>query len=192
VHKVLEASQHWTVPLQCEPLAPQTTPQILRGIQDIIATNEELTLDGILPPAGDGDPSPQFVLNLGPAANGNKFDLTSNDASTLLRLLMPDSRTQGGRLTFAGAIDVEASGLPFAGDLAVSSFKLTRSPLLARLLMLSSMSGILSTFQGEGLSIDTMTAGINTATGKALLEAAIRKQQAADFPRPLFSADTAQ
>src|SRR5678815_1880294 len=46
--KVLEASQHVIVPLQCEPLALQTTPQILRGIQDIVATNDELTLDGIL------------------------------------------------------------------------------------------------------------------------------------------------
>ncbi len=46
--KVLEASQHVIVPLQCEPLALQTTPQILRGIQDVVATNQELTLDGIL------------------------------------------------------------------------------------------------------------------------------------------------
>ena len=35
-------------PLQCEPLALQTTPQILRAIQEIAATNSELTLDGIL------------------------------------------------------------------------------------------------------------------------------------------------
>jgi chromosome partitioning protein len=48
VHKVLEASQHVIVPLQCEPLALQTTPQILRGIQEIVVKNEELTLDGIL------------------------------------------------------------------------------------------------------------------------------------------------
>lgn len=48
VHKVLQGSQHVIVPLQCEPLALQTTPQILRGIQEIIACNEELTLDGIL------------------------------------------------------------------------------------------------------------------------------------------------
>jgi chromosome partitioning protein len=48
VRRVLEASQHVLVPLQCEPLALQTTPQILRGIQDIAATNEQLTLDGIL------------------------------------------------------------------------------------------------------------------------------------------------
>lgn len=45
---VLAASQHVIVPLQCEPLALQTTPQILRGIQDVVSTNEQLTLDGIL------------------------------------------------------------------------------------------------------------------------------------------------
>lgn len=48
VHQVLEASQHVVVPLQCEPLALQTTPQILRGLQDIAERNPELTLDGIL------------------------------------------------------------------------------------------------------------------------------------------------
>jgi chromosome partitioning protein len=46
--RVLEASQHVIVPLQAEPLALQTTPQILRGIQDVVRVNEELTLDGIL------------------------------------------------------------------------------------------------------------------------------------------------
>ena len=46
--RVLEASEHVIVPLQCEPLALQTTPQILRGIQAVIAVNERLTLDGIL------------------------------------------------------------------------------------------------------------------------------------------------
>jgi chromosome partitioning protein len=48
VRRVLESSQHVVVPLQCEPLAMQTTPQILRGIQDIVHDNEELTLDGLL------------------------------------------------------------------------------------------------------------------------------------------------
>jgi chromosome partitioning protein len=48
VQRVLAASDRAIVPLQSEPLALQTTPQILRGIQEIIATNEGLTLDGIL------------------------------------------------------------------------------------------------------------------------------------------------
>ena len=58
VRRVLESSQHVIVPLQCEPLALQTTPQILRAIQEVVAVNEELTLDGILltmyDPSNDG------------------------------------------------------------------------------------------------------------------------------------------
>ena len=46
--RVLASSQHVVVPLQCEPLALQTTPQILRAIQDMVAENTELTLEGIL------------------------------------------------------------------------------------------------------------------------------------------------
>jgi len=47
-HRVLTLSQHVLVPLQCEPLALQTTPQILRGIQEIAATNPDLVFDGIV------------------------------------------------------------------------------------------------------------------------------------------------
>jgi chromosome partitioning protein len=46
--RVLRASQHVLVPLQAEPLALQTTPQILRGIQDLIDQNDALTLEGLL------------------------------------------------------------------------------------------------------------------------------------------------
>lgn len=48
VQRVLEASQHAIVPLQAEPLALQTTPQILRAIQEVAGRNPELTLDGLL------------------------------------------------------------------------------------------------------------------------------------------------
>ncbi len=46
--RVLSHSQHVLVPLQCEPLALQTTTQILRAIRDASASNPELVLDGIL------------------------------------------------------------------------------------------------------------------------------------------------
>jgi chromosome partitioning protein len=48
VHRVLSASQHVLVPLQCEPLALQTTTQILRGIRASLAENSGLALAGIL------------------------------------------------------------------------------------------------------------------------------------------------
>jgi hypothetical protein len=119
-----------------------------------------LDLDGVLPPAAPRDPSPQFTLDLTPAAQGNAFVLTSNDASTLLRLLLPDVQTQGGRMKFTGTADLEAAGLPFSGDIVVRSFKLTHSPVLARLLMLSSLDGLVGTMQGQGLSFDSLTSNI--------------------------------
>jgi chromosome partitioning protein len=48
VLQALRGSQHVIVPLQTEPLALQTTPQILRGIQELVDENPELTLDGLL------------------------------------------------------------------------------------------------------------------------------------------------
>jgi chromosome partitioning protein len=46
--RALESSDRVLVPLQCEPLVLQTTPQILRGIQDVVTRHPHLTLDGIL------------------------------------------------------------------------------------------------------------------------------------------------
>jgi chromosome partitioning protein len=44
----LASADRVLVPLQAEPLALQTTPQILRGIQDIVTEHEHLVFDGIL------------------------------------------------------------------------------------------------------------------------------------------------
>lgn len=46
--RVLAHSQHVVVPLQCEPLALQTTTQILRAIREAAVGNPALVLDGIL------------------------------------------------------------------------------------------------------------------------------------------------
>jgi chromosome partitioning protein len=46
--RVLAHSQHVIVTLQCEPLALQTTTQILRAVRDATAQNGSLVFDGIL------------------------------------------------------------------------------------------------------------------------------------------------
>lgn len=48
VHRVLSCSQHVLVPLQCEPLALQTTAQIMKGIRSALAANPGLALEGLL------------------------------------------------------------------------------------------------------------------------------------------------
>lgn len=45
---VMAASDRVLVPLQCEPLALQTTTQMLKGIRDAIAKHPALRLDGIV------------------------------------------------------------------------------------------------------------------------------------------------
>jgi chromosome partitioning protein len=46
--RVLAHSQHALIPLQCEPLALQTTTQILRAVREAAVDNPALVLDGIL------------------------------------------------------------------------------------------------------------------------------------------------
>ncbi|HVZ48637.1 MAG TPA: ParA family protein [Gemmatimonadaceae bacterium] len=46
--RALAASDRVLVPLQAEPLVLQTTPQIFRAIQDVVANERQLTFDGIL------------------------------------------------------------------------------------------------------------------------------------------------
>ena len=62
VHRVLACSQRVLIPLQCEPLALQTTTQILRGIRAALAENAGLVLDGILlTMVEQGNPASQRV-----------------------------------------------------------------------------------------------------------------------------------
>lgn len=48
VQAIMAASDRVIVPLQCEPLALQTTSQILKGIRDAISRHPGLRLEGIL------------------------------------------------------------------------------------------------------------------------------------------------
>ncbi len=48
VHRVLATSDRVIVPLQCEPLALQTTSQILKGIRSAVAEHPQLKLEGIV------------------------------------------------------------------------------------------------------------------------------------------------
>lgn len=48
VRRVLGASDEVLIPVQCEPLALQTTPQLLRGLQELLASNPNLALTGLL------------------------------------------------------------------------------------------------------------------------------------------------
>lgn len=117
-------------------------------------------LAGELTAATPGGDRPDFSLTLDPAPAGNRFRLTSEDASLLLQVLLPGTKTTGGKLLFTGNLERPAHGWKIDGDLAVRSFTLTESPTLARLLTLASLHGIVSALRDRGIAFDSLTSGI--------------------------------
>ncbi|HLY37096.1 MAG TPA: AsmA-like C-terminal region-containing protein, partial [Candidatus Binatia bacterium] len=89
------------------------------------------------------------------------FVLRSDDAGALFRAFGAGTDATGGRLRYAGTVGVGTAGMPLDGHLEVHDFTLLRSPLLARLTTLSSLSGIANLLQNRGVRFDRLDAGIS-------------------------------
>jgi hypothetical protein len=117
-----------------------------------------------------------FALRPGDGA-AHPFVLTSDDAGALFRAIAPEAKATGGRLRYAGTIDLGATGIPIDGRLELHDFRLLRSPLVARVARLSSLSGIADLLQGRGrgLPFDRLDAGIaSRGTTITLTDATMR------------------
>ncbi len=118
-----------------------------------------IDVEARLPPAAGATKGGQATLALRPAGSSHRFDLASDDAGVLLRA-MGYSDGRGGRLTFGGTADLLAPSLAFEGRLHVVDFTLTRSPILARLFTLTSLSGIARALDGDGIAFDQLDGSV--------------------------------
>lgn len=94
--RVLAASQHVLIPLQCEPLALQTTPQMLRAVQDVAATHDDLVLEGLLP----------TMYEAGTAASERVMHYLAHHMPAHLVLSPPVPRTTATADSFAAGLPV--------------------------------------------------------------------------------------
>src|SRR5919198_1328798 len=85
---------------------------------------------------------------------------TCSNAGALFRAIAPAAEATGGRLRYAGTVDLGGTGLPIDGRLELHDFRLLRSPVLARVAILASLSGIADLLQGRGIVFDRLDAGI--------------------------------
>jgi chromosome partitioning protein len=120
VQRVLSVSAHVIVPLQCEPLALQTSTQVLRGIREVAATNPRLSLAGILLTMFDrGNPTSERVA---------EYVRTRFPAELVFDIIVP--RT-------AAAIDAFAAGQPLVlrtpDDAAAQAYTALANTLAGRL-----------------------------------------------------------
>lgn len=120
VQRVLGVSGHVIVPLQCEPLALQTSTQVLRGIREVATTNPRLSLAGILLTMFDrGNPTSERVA---------EYVRTRFPAELVFDVVVP--RT-------VAAIDAFAAGQPLVlrapDDPAAQAYTSLAAKLAARL-----------------------------------------------------------
>ena len=94
-------------------------------------------------------------FSLSPNGDGTEYvySLASEDAGGSLAALDYISSIRGGKLQAEGKYDPKLQ-ISF-GTLKVSEFRMVEMPVLSRILMLTSLTGIVDMFKGEGLAFDS-------------------------------------
>ena len=77
--------------------------------------------------------------------------INSNDAGTLLRTFGVVDTIVGGRLALTATTAGRGDSVPWRGQLAVTNFRVTKAPILTRLLSLASLTGISSFVTSKGI-----------------------------------------
>ena len=94
-------------------------------------------------------------INFRPNGTGShRLDVTTNDAGAVLRALDLLDTMEGGETEITAA---NAPGEPLRGSIETSDLKMVNAPVLARLLLVASLTGIVEALQGEGLEFDRLT-----------------------------------
>lgn len=102
-----------------------------------------------------GKDTPVTVTVL-PNPGGRLFSAHTNDAGSLLRALDVFDTMEGGVLDIEGKYNEKEKLRPLEGRILLRDFRVTKAPILARLLMLASITGIPELLSGPGLAFTEM------------------------------------
>jgi hypothetical protein len=84
------------------------------------------------------------------------FAMSSSDAGFIFRTLDLAKGITGGTMTAQAIIDDNLPGSPMKGDIDVAKFRITDTPVLAKILTLGSLTGISDTLSGGGIYFDRL------------------------------------
>jgi len=120
-----------------------------------------LDFQGALPNPKPGAKENQtFRVTIEPLkqGGGRHVVVATGDAGLFLRSFGVFDDMLGGALNLDGTIDDAAADRPFAGRLLVKDYRITRTPFLAKLLTVASLTGILNVLSGEGIGFTDLKA----------------------------------
>ena len=92
---------------------------------------------------------------------GNKLDIVSNDAGSVLRALDLLDTMEGGDLVITGERE---AGAPLLGTIEAEDFTMIDAPVLAEILLVASLTGIVEALASDGIPFDRLV-GEFTADG---------------------------
>jgi hypothetical protein len=101
-----------------------------------------------------------MTLNLMPEANGRALTVMAEDAGAVLRTFGLGDGVQGGHLKVDGRYDDAPGGAAddaLNAHVAVEEFRMVRAPLLAKLLAVTSITGIPDLMSAEGIGFTEMS-----------------------------------
>ncbi len=93
-----------------------------------------------------------LTISLIPSAKENVFSVNAEDAGAVLRGLDVLKDIRGGAMTTRAVQDAGVTDAPFTGNLIIKDFRIVGTPVLARLLTLGSLTGIVDTLNGKGIT----------------------------------------
>ena len=83
----------------------------------------------------------------------------------MLRTIDAYADATGGKLKFTGTGRLGAPGFPLAGTVKVERFTLTRSPMIAKIAALGSISPVVDALRGDGIPFSQLTATLSHRAG---------------------------
>ncbi|NKB22330.1 MAG: hypothetical protein GKS01_17725 [Alphaproteobacteria bacterium] len=107
-----------------------------------------------------------FTFELKPIADKRRFTLQAEDAGGVLAGLDIADTFRGGKLILTGD-KTRGSGNPWQGSLSISDYTIVGAPNLARILTLASLTGIVNTLSGKGISFAQLNIPFSYIDGKA-------------------------
>lgn len=93
---------------------------------------------------------------MSPSGTGRLLTISSPDAGAVLRTLGVLDNVVGGKLDLRAEIEDAKVGAPITGVFTIRDYQLTRTPFLAKLLTLASLTGIGDRLSGQGISMRSL------------------------------------
>jgi hypothetical protein len=116
-------------------------------------------------PRNESDHPGHVTFTARPAGTESQLTLTSDDAGDVLRTIDAYADATEGRLKFTGTGRIGVPGFPLAGTVKVERFTLTRSPMIAKIAALGSISPIVDALRGDGIPFSQLTASLTHRAG---------------------------